>query len=476
MFGPVRILVISNFFPPEDFGGYERSCLDVVERWAAAGHEISVLTSDTALPGRMRHVQAALSEQHSKDRQSSRPPIIHVERSLRLYWNDHLVLSPSPPGRLLRELHNRRRLRQLIERFAPEVVSIWGMGGMSLSLLSEIAVRRLPAVLVICDEWPLYAPDMDAWIRPFARLDDAAKKTERPRSVDAKGRRMLTSLARMASRHLDLPATALPPLGEMGPACFVSAWLRDQVIRQARWKFTEAPVVYSGIDHESFRPRPLSSEFGQNRPAGSHGWSWRLLYAGRLDPRKGVDTVIRAFARLGAGATLRVDGRGDSAYLQELESLAGRLGVLSRVTFANSSREQLAQHYRNSDAVLFASTWEEPLGLVPLEAMACGTPVVATARGGSAEYLVHGLNCLVCKAGDDAAMARAIERLAGDETLRARLVEGGLETARLLGIDELASYLLAWHEAAAAGPEAPRPAPRRPPSELLLERVRPNLP
>jgi glycogen synthase len=74
--------------------------------------------------------------------------------------------------------------------------------------------------------------------------------------------------------------------------------------------------------------------------------------------------------------------------------------------------------------------WEEPWGLVPLEAMAVGRPVVATGTGGSGEYLVDGENCLIYGPPDNAAqLAAAIRRLADDEGLRGRLREGGFATA-----------------------------------------------
>jgi glycosyltransferase involved in cell wall biosynthesis len=74
-------------------------------------------------------------------------------------------------------------------------------------------------------------------------------------------------------------------------------------------------------------------------------------------------------------------------------------------------------------------TWDEPWGLVPIEAMAHGVPVVATGRGGSAEYLRDGDNALLHPPGDVAALARALRRLADEPELRERLRAGGAETA-----------------------------------------------
>ena len=79
---------------------------------------------------------------------------------------------------------------------------------------------------------------------------------------------------------------------------------------------------------------------------------------------------------------------------------------------------------------MFPVQWEEPWGLVPLEAMAVGRPVVASrAHGGADEYLRDGENCLRFEASDADALAAAVRRLAGDPGLRARLIAGGRETA-----------------------------------------------
>ena len=73
--------------------------------------------------------------------------------------------------------------------------------------------------------------------------------------------------------------------------------------------------------------------------------------------------------------------------------------------------------------------WEEPWGLVPLEAMALGRPVTASGRGGSSEYLRDGENCLLHVPGDPVSLAETVRRLAGDEALRERLLTGGLRAA-----------------------------------------------
>jgi len=328
-----------------------------------------------------------------------------------------------------RERANLAVLARSLERHRPDVVSVWAMGAMSFSVLDALSRARMPTVTVICDEWPVYGPRMDGWLRRFL------------------GHR---ALGAVIGRLTGLPTTS-PSLDELGPACFVSEALRSSVRRQTRWSFPESTVVYSGIDPELF-----------TAPGASGGWRWRLLVAGRIDDRKGIDVAIRSLAACPGEATLSVVGQGDDRYLEELRRLAAGLGVDGRVSFHSAGRAELADLYRAADAVVFPPTWEEPFGLVPLEAMACGTPVVASATGGSAEFLADGANCLTFAAGDGDALASCLMRLATDGPLRQRLIQGGVTTAAALGVDRLAEVLEQWH--AWAGGAGDRPADRHLPS------------
>jgi glycosyltransferase involved in cell wall biosynthesis len=87
---------------------------------------------------------------------------------------------------------------------------------------------------------------------------------------------------------------------------------------------------------------------------------------------------------------------------------------------------------------------------VPLEAMAVGTPVVATGTGGSAEYLQDGENCLIFERDDAAALAAAVGRLAGDGDLRERLRDGGVATAARYGEEPYNRAVVAAVERAGA--------------------------
>jgi glycosyltransferase involved in cell wall biosynthesis len=208
--------------------------------------------------------------------------------------------------------------------------------------------------------------------------------------------------------------------------------MRYEPSSAARWLFISDTVRRRTADHgvtvaraEIAHPGVDASRFA---PAREHPWTGDLLYAGRIDRRKGLPTAVRALPLLPA-AVLTLDGGGDEQHAADLRELARSLGVGERVRFKRSARADLANRYAAADVVVFPVDWEEPWGLVPLEAMSVGTPVVATGRGGSGEYLRHGDNALLAPPGDFQALAANIHRLRDQAELRAQLRAGGLKTA-----------------------------------------------
>jgi glycosyltransferase involved in cell wall biosynthesis len=146
-----------------------------------------------------------------------------------------------------------------------------------------------------------------------------------------------------------------------------------------------------------------------------------------LTESKGVDTALRVLSRV-PSLHLTVAGGGDPAYAAELRALAAQLSVADRVDWLGSQPQaEIQRLYSRHDALLFPIRWDEPWGKVPLEAMASGLPVVAIARGGSAEYLRDGSNCLAGVSEDD--LVQALMRLADDAGLRETLAAGGTATA-----------------------------------------------
>jgi glycosyltransferase involved in cell wall biosynthesis len=289
------------------------------------------------------------------------------------------------------------------------------MIGLSMSLLGSLADRALPTVVTVGNEWLITAPDFDPWSRLCRRWP-----WDRPRAVAG------------------VP-TALPSL-DRARVNFVSEFVKQRSIERSQWRVDPgSPVVHPGIDVTDF---PVEPRRLRPRP-----WSWRLLYVGRVDPVKGVGTLIQGFAQLPPQATLEIIGGGPLPYIAEMKRLAEELGVAARVSFSRCPRERLRSKYLAADVLVFPSEWDDPFGLVPLEAMACGVPVVATATGGAAEFLRDRDNCLLFAARDASALAGAVRELAADDDLVRSLTEGGTRTASTFTIDRYAQRLLDLHTA-----------------------------
>jgi glycosyltransferase involved in cell wall biosynthesis len=372
-----------------------------MERFGQKGHDVLVLTGDwmSDTPGGDEDVSASG---------------VKIRRTLRGWWDWEKFGPTSPPftERVRVERHNQKALRRALRDFRPDVASIWSLGFMSWSLPTVLERQRVPVVLTFLDDWINHAFLFDAWTRIF---------DHRP-------------WARPIGAVMGLE-TRLPSFAG-AEANVASRFIGDMIEQNGRWKFPGAPVMPIGVDTAEF---PVSTV--ADRP-----WSWRLLYVGRVVPEKGVPTLVKALPLVSPHAQLDIVGHAHDSERENLVDLAGSLGVADRISFdIASSRADLRERYRRADLVVFSSEWPEPYGIVPLEAMACGVPVIATGTGGSGEYLVDGVNCRLFRPGDPHSLAAAARNVAEDADLRATIVAGGMETARRLSMDHYADELEGFH-------------------------------
>jgi glycosyltransferase involved in cell wall biosynthesis len=143
-----------------------------------------------------------------------------------------------------------------------------------------------------------------------------------------------------------------------------------------------------------------------------------LAFAGRITRQKSLEVALEALARAG-GVSLVVAGEGDE--VPRLERRAAELGLTDRVRFLGPlPRNRVLELFRAADAAVLSSSWENFPHTV-VEALAVGTPVLATRTGGVAEVVEDGRNGLLVPAGDAEALAGAVRRYFDDEGLRARL-------------------------------------------------------
>lgn len=184
-------------------------------------------------------------------------------------------------------------------------------------------------------------------------------------------------------------------------------------------------VIPCGVDVAEFRP---------DGPAAPRSAPHRLLAVGRLVPRKGYDLAIKALPGLPDTELVIAGGPPDERLgadteARRLVALAGRLGVAARVRLVGQvARADMPALFRSADAVV-CTPWYEPFGIVPVEAMACGVPVVVTPVGGLTDTVVDGVTGLHVPP-DPNRLCRALHELLASPYRRGSLGAAGRDRAR----------------------------------------------
>ena len=336
----MKILVLSNLYPPDFIGGYELCCRQVVDALLARGHEVRVLTSSPRTPC---------------------PMVDHVLRQFELSncYDAHDVLNSVPLTHEMHEAkarwvnaHNVHVLADVLERFQPDVVYLWnllGLGG--LGLIGCLQYLDVP--------WVWY-------------LGDCV-----PSMLCRNSSGTVPALAEQFSRRVK---GIYMPVSQRVADEIESAGVRlnGEVEMAPNWVLGEAPTSRDRY----YRP----------------GEKLRIVSAGQMGRHKGIDLLIEAAALLRqqgyAHFSIDLFGKVSESSLAELPRT---LGVDRHVTFRGvCSQEEVVERYRRHEYDVFAfPTWErEPFGCAPLEAAAHGCVIVMTQSCGISEWLVHDVHCL----------------------------------------------------------------------------------
>lgn len=359
----MRILIVSNLFPPSILGGYEILCAQVCDRLQRRGHEVYVLSTPC-------------------DREESFPYI--VNRSLALYLP---FGQPAALQRWRRAVVSRRNeevTRKLIGRYQPDVVFCWSQLRLTLGAAIAAEATNTTVAYTMNDEHLTgYRSTIGGWRGALRTLVDH-------------------HVLRIDSRRLQLAHVSC-----------ISKLLKDRLC-EAGHPLGRASVHYQGIPVEDFACKSVPGRIGS---------PLKVLYVGQLHAYKGVHTVIEAMAELAkqdVAAELTICGAGDAAYESHLRQAVSELGVVAHF-LGKVERGALPAIYRSKDILVFPSIWSEPFGLTHLEAMASGTPVISTRKGGQSEFLVDGSNALTFEPGDAKQLAERMLLLVSTPALAERL-------------------------------------------------------
>jgi D-inositol-3-phosphate glycosyltransferase len=225
---------------------------------------------------------------------------------------------------------------------------------------------------------------------------------------------------------------------------------------QMVWLYAADPhkiaVIPPGVDLNVFSPQPQQEA---RRSLGLPPDRRVVLFVGRIDPLKGIDVLLRALALVAAGAAEQDDlslivvggapGAGAAEAQRELarlNRLRAELGIEHLVTFQGAqNQDTLVTYYTAADVVVMPSRYES-FGMVALEAMACGTPVIASKVGGLAFSVQDGETGFLVPERDVDALAARLRQVLCDHELRLRLGRQAAEWARGYGWPAIATQIL----------------------------------
>jgi glycosyltransferase involved in cell wall biosynthesis len=351
----VKILALSNLYPPDFIGGYELACAQVVDALRRRGHDVLVLTAAPRAPvASPPHVlrRFKLVDEWSEDGMGGTPLAFRLDEA------ESRLVSAS----------NVHVLTSTLEAFQPDVVyvnAVTGLGG--LGLIACLQYLAVPWVWQLGDRVPHHLCSTRQSVIP--------------------------GLADLFSRHV------------RGHYVVVSEQLRREVER-------------AGIalrDQVELHPYWITGPRPQARTTHYRGGHLRIMAAGQVARWKGTDILIEAAAKLRAlghhDFSVHIYGR---VHQPDLVQLIRWLDLSNHVILRGPvPQAKLLEMYQHYDLFAFPTLAREPFGIVPLEAVARGCVPIISRQCGIAEWLVHGLHCLKADRTPDAfaaAFAGVLER------------------------------------------------------------------
>ena len=213
-------------------------------------------------------------------------------------------------------------------------------------------------------------------------------------------------------------------------------------------------IIPNGIDYDRFAaPAPPLEQYREGGP--------NILFVGRLEKRKGLKYLLRAMTGVWTHfpeARLIVVGAGP--LLDDYQKLVEAHGLKNVVFTGFVPSEDLARYYHSCDVFCAPSTGQESFGIVLLEAMASGKPLVASEIPGYKFVVTHGVEGLLVPPKDEQALALSLVRLLADSGLRARMGEAGRRRAAQFSWDRVADRVLTYYDQVLAS-DPLRPVPKR---------------
>lgn len=418
----MKILVLTNLFPPHHADTDDFRCQNVTEALRARGHTVRVLTSTCGLASEAGHTARGFSVGADGD--------ALVQRRLRLNgaYGQPAVSSLSE----LRELEARNQgvLREALAAYAPELVHVWNLTGLSKSLMLTLRRANVPTVFDVAEPWVTEQLRTDPWLswwhRERVSLPHRLKRgmmeflnlrtkwdAETPTFIEPGVRRLPAVFDHEHDASFKPNAAASFQFRRL---YFSSLALKAATVT-AGFRVSHAAVIHPGVDTKLFH--------GEVKPASAA--VKKFLIVTRLNPQCGIATAIDALRLVraqGVKANLTVYGRGSSEVLAKLRTRAvqGEVPVDFR---SGGLQRELPLIYQSHDALIYPVETAEAFVGPPLEAMACGLPVIVNQDHGVEDLFTSNESCLTYPSGDSGLLANRMLELIQTPGLAAQLAEVG---------------------------------------------------
>lgn len=362
----MRILIVSNLYPPVVRGGYEAGCASVVDHLRERGYEVRVLTSCFEA--------------------GSVPIESEVQRTLALLTPDARGALRAPRASLRAVAEARRAIE-----WKPDLVYIWNGASIPQAALRILADSGVPLAFRVEEHWFARIFLGDQFLRELLPARRGAA-----RIAWATGCRLLNAL----------PALRLNPTAPLRTAI---TWNSEAIRRMA----PPPPFVETVLERVIHPAPPYGDLYAdiEREPAPEP----RIAFLGRVTPYKGVAVAIQALALLqsdfGRLASLDIVGPEDGDYGEELRRLAESLGVGPAVSWhGQTGPAEAAAVLARAHALIVPSTWDEPFPYVTIEGALARVPLVASDVGGIGEGMHNEEHALLFARGNAGGAATALAR------------------------------------------------------------------
>jgi glycosyltransferase involved in cell wall biosynthesis len=407
----MRLVVLSNLFPPLIVGGYEVGAAQVVEELRRRGHEVLVLSAHE-----YHLVQDGVRRRRRRPL-NRRDEVVDV--GLCLFGSSLMEWLRREPALFFKAVTGtllaRQRYLSAVSAFRPERILAFNPGGLAGPVLADLVdigrKESVPVSAFVSDHW------LAEWPTPsllHGLLTDLHRSRRPP----------VRWLGKLLARHLagaDRDG-ARPPQVERWLFC--SRFLADEACA-AGTLTGAAGVVHWGLPRPEALPAVEPSRFLDAEPL-------TVLYAGQIQEHKGLDVLLRALARCRRPHPLLIFGDDRTPFALRCKALAEELGLSGRVAYRGQVEhaDLMNQLARLGHVLAVPSVWDEPFSLVVLEGMGLGLAVIAADTGGTAEAIRDGVTGLLVGRGNADELAAALDSLDEDRSLCRRMSVQGRSRIR----------------------------------------------